>query len=66
VGVLKFRLRRPVITFLEGLSGSQSKQYKNVWLGLNFLSVMGHDVAKLPTNAYIQEKQEKCAIMLIG
>lgn len=46
---LKLTVKRPVVSFIEGLSALSSKNYNNLCFSLSFLSIMGYDVAKLPS-----------------
>lgn len=45
---LKLTIKRPVVSFIEGLSALSTKTYNSVGFSLSFLSIMGYDVAKLP------------------
>lgn len=65
VQYLKFRIRRPLITFLEA---SPVKSYKNISIAINCLSIRGHDVSKLPLNVdlIVHSQQEATALNIIG
>jgi|JI61114C2RNA_FD_contig_121_279543_length_8057_multi_4_in_0_out_0_4 hypothetical protein len=49
IKVLKFTIRRPVVSFIEGTSLLTGKSYKSLAFSLSFLSVNGYDVAKMPS-----------------
>jgi hypothetical protein len=49
IKVLKFTIRRPVVSFIEGMSVLTGKSYKSLAFSLSFLSISGYDVAKMPT-----------------
>lgn len=48
IKVLKFTIRRPVVSFIEGTSLLTGKSYKSLAFSLSFLSINGYDVAKMP------------------
>ena len=50
ISFLKFHIRKPVITFLEGISQLATRSYSNVNVAVSFLSVMANDYDKLAAN----------------
>ena len=52
---------------LEGISQMHGRDFNNVWAGVNFLSVMGHEVTKIPQiEGVLQGLQENAAYTLLG
>lgn len=47
VQVIKLRIRRPVVTFVEQNSMLVNKVYKNIAIGISFVSILGHDISKV-------------------
>ena len=69
VSVLKFRVRRPVVLMLEGISQMHGRDFNNVWIGVNFLSIMGYDVPKVNSNEVdniLKGIQENAAYTFLG
>jgi len=67
VSYLKFRFRRPVVTFIEGLSLLSNKIYKNIAVSISFISIAGFDVKKLPNaNKKLMDAQENSALQVIS
>ena len=67
VSYLKFRFRRPIVTFVEGLSMLSSKNTKTVAVSISFISVTGFDASKLPnTRKKVVEAQENSALQVIS
>ena len=46
---IKFRIRKPNITFMEATSQLANKQYQNIKVGISFISLIGYDLDKMPT-----------------
>jgi hypothetical protein len=68
VQYIKFRIRRPIITFIEANPQLNARNYRNVALGISFLSIRGHSVSNLPADlpTLIAKRQERTALTLIG
>ena len=68
VKFIKLRFRRPVVTFVEGLSMLSNKTYKNVAVSISFLSISGYDTAKIPSNmrSRLLNAQKTSALHVIG
>lgn len=66
VNYVKFRIRKPIIQMLEGYS--RYSNYQNVHLAVNFLSINGYNVDKLPQDKLTQiySRQKLTAFNLIS
>ena len=67
VSYLKFRFRRPTVTFIEHLSLLTNKLYKNIAVSISFISISAFDTKKLPnTRRKLMEVQENSALQVIS
>ena len=67
VSCLKFRFRRPIITFMENTSMLSTKKYQNIAVSISFISILGYDVSKLPNiRKKLVEAQEGSALQVVG
>ena len=44
---VKFRILKPTLPILDGISSLYNKQYKNMNIAVNFLSILGFESLKL-------------------
>jgi hypothetical protein len=67
VSVLRFRFRRPTVTFVESLSMLTGKTYKNVAVSISFISINGYDVNRLPNiRKKLSDAQEASSLVNIS
>lgn len=64
---MKFRIRRPIVTFLEGQSQLVGRQYQNVHIALSFLSIGGlsYDLKEVTLKDILEVRKEETAFSIL-